>query len=120
MKKSDVSSIWSFLSPISWGCVLGLAVAVLVVGSLIFVFEEKNWKRPLKEHIINYTEAVFNAFTSIYASNAMNLTTISSKIIQWTFWFHMIIFWALYQADLTDKLSSSYNESKYQLFRPFL
>ena len=116
---NDPRTLWSFLLPISLKVGLSLIAVSFITSIFIWLFEERNWKRPAKEHVVNLGEAIYDVCSSIYATNFIELRKISSKILQWTFWLVIIIFMAIYQGDLTQKLSTRYVVSKkYNSMRP--
>ena len=118
VRKEDPRTIWSFLLPISLRVGLGFLVATFAIGVFIWIFEETKWKRPIKEHLANFGEIIYDVFSSYYGTNAVELKRVSSRIVQFALWVVILIFLAIYQADLTNKLSSTYVQSlnSYQIF----
>ena len=113
VRRKKSTDIWAFLAPLSWDIILFYVAATFFTGFLIWLYEEDNFAgRTWKEHLINMNEVIYNCFTSYYATNTIGLKKISSRIVQWTFWLVFVIFVALYQADLTSKLSMAYYECK--------
>jgi len=112
IRKEDPRTIWSFLLPISLKVGLSFLVATLGIGIFIWYFEETNWKRPIKEHLANFGEIIYDVFSSYYFVNAVELEKTSSRITQFALWLVIVIFLAIYQADLTNKLSSNYVQSE--------
>jgi hypothetical protein len=114
IRKITERSLWSFLAPLTVEVGVGFIVSTFFIGILIWIFEEKKWRRPMKEHLMNISEVIYDTFASFYQANNLTLRKLSSRILQWTFWFSIIIFVAIYQADLTGKLSSTYFERKFK------
>jgi len=108
IRQKESRTIWSFLLPISLEVGLCLIGATFLVSVFVWYFEEKDWRRSRKEHLTNLGEVLHDVFSSIYQTNFIELKRFSSRVLQWTFWLLLVIFLAIYQADLTDKLSSSY------------
>jgi ABC-type amino acid transport substrate-binding protein len=108
IRKNVARSMWSFMKPITLPVGLGFIASTIIVGVFIWVFEERNWRRHYKEHVLNFVEVIYDVFSSYYETNSIELKTVAARITQWTFWFNVIIFVALYQADLTGQLSSNY------------
>lgn len=113
IRRTDPRTIWSFLLPISLKGGLSLIFATFVCGVFIWFFEERNWKRPIKEHITNFGEVMYDVFSSYYETNALELQRLPSRVLQWVFWLVVVIFLSIYQADLTEKLSSTYVQSEH-------
>lgn len=112
IRRNDPRTVWSFLLPISMKVGLSLILASLVISIFVWFFEEKKWKRSFKEHLVNFGEVMYDVFSSFFETNAIELKRFPSKILQWAFWLVVVIFLSIYQADLTQKLSSSYVQSK--------
>lgn len=108
IRQKESRTIWSFLLPISLEVGLCLIGATFVVSIFVWFFEEREWKRPAKVHFTNFGEVIHDVFSSIYQTNFIELKRFPSRVLQWMFWLLLVIFLAIYQADLTDKLSSSY------------
>lgn len=116
VRQKDIRNMWSFASPISWRTGLGLLVSILVVAAIIWIFEERKWSRPRQDHLLNFVEVLYDVASSFFATNSIILRRWGSKLLQLFTWFYVIIFVAIYQADLTGKLSSSYFELEYTTF----
>ena len=98
---------------------VGFLVCTIITGIFLWIFEEKNWRRHYKEHILNFCEVLYDIFSSFYETNSIELKTVAGRIIQWTFWFNIVIFVALYQADLTGQLANNYYTRKLLLIRDY-
>ena len=53
VRKDLRNNFWKFMQPISWEIGVVYLATVFVIGILVWIFEETNWKRPCKEHFLN-------------------------------------------------------------------
>lgn len=110
-KKHYERGAWSFLYPITLNVGLGLIVSTIIVAIAIWIFEERGVKRPFSHHVLNFNEVMYDICASYFNTNAIELKRLSSKLLQWMFWFIIFVFLAIYQADLTAIYSSDYYRS---------
>jgi len=117
IRQKESRTIWSFLLPISLEVGLGLIGATSFVSLFVWFFEQKEWRKySAKEHFTNFGEVIHDVFSSIYQTNFIELKRFPSRVLQWTFWLVLVVFLAIYQADLTDKLSPSYVIKEFRSF----
>ena len=111
-KKELESNLWLIFKPFTPQSGIEFIFFAVFVAVLIWIFEEKNWRRPFKEHLANLNEVIYDLFSSLYQTNTIELRTISSRIMQFAFWVLLVLIVTIYQADLTTVLSSRFDHSK--------
>ena len=86
--------------------------ALFGVALFIWIFEQRKWGQSWRRLAWDYIDIVYDQFASFFFANSLTLTRISSKIVQWVFWFNILVLIVLYKADLVHKISQTYNKNE--------
>ena len=108
VRKEEKQNLFSFLTMFSTNLWLMILLTTFVMGILTWIYEERNFKgRKVLTHLVNFQEILYDTASSFFYLNEIKRTNLASKIIQVCFWFMVLVFVAMYTADLTGKLTEN-------------
>lgn len=108
VRKEEKTNYFTFMSMFSVNLWLMILLTTIVMGILTWIYEERAFKgRTKTEHFLNFQEVMYDTYSSFFYLNQIQRTNLPSKIIQLFFWFMVLVFVAMYTADLTGKLTEN-------------